>query len=151
MTTFNYDTKIIMKKRFDMEELTVFQKIEFINKTICDLSDMSVTLVTIKLAFWESNCKIKKMMRQFNVLHLCSFIQLYDKQLKPEQPGVVHIHDIPTNSNFINQLLLSHLNFELALIPALNIRIAIEFKSQEDFYSLDIYDDRGCDLYCLSH
>ena len=99
--------------------------------------------VIIRVLFWEKECKIEKLLQDMSH-ETCIIYKTYDNK---DIPGILFIDTnlIQYRKN-ISDLLMQHLNFELAIEPSLNIRVQILLNKNVNPLILDIYDDRGLNL-----
>jgi len=134
--------KNIIKGRFDIEPVPVLKKIEFI---IQFFSLKFIEGLTYKLLFWEKDDLLVSFMNSINVMKY-SIITSYKNG---EVPGVLFIDMDTFNETVFRQLLIHHFNYEIAEDPSLNIRVQICLNEKKSITLLDIYDDRGFDVYVL--
>ena len=66
-----------------------------------------------------------------------------------EAPGVLYIDMNVFDESVFRQLLTIHFNYEMAEDPSLNIRVQVCLNEENTIKLLDIYDDRGFDMYVL--
>jgi len=136
-----------------IEKLNKSQKIRFYLNRIVDL-DKKIELIisTISLTkedeklylflkFWQEDTSIIDELKknEINIIH-------HKKYLGDEEAGGLACEITLVNSDFIHQLLLCHFNYETGGEPYLNIRPY--FVLNESKIIIDIYDDRGFDIYC---
>ena len=136
--------KNLVKGRFDLESIDFTKRSSFIVNLI--LSLMEKAAITYKILYWENTTEIKKIFNN----------NLYRKKYRMsleykdgETPGVIFIDQRKLNKMFLKSLLDIHFNYEMAIDPSLNMRVQICINQKEIITVLDIYDDRGFDIYYL--
>jgi len=67
-----------------------------------------------------------------------------------KQPGNIFTDEEVLDISFLKLLLSNHFNFEMAKEPSLNIRVQLCVNLHSFIILLDIYDDRGFDIYFIS-
>ncbi|WP_259014676.1 hypothetical protein [Emticicia fluvialis] len=135
--------KNIITGRFDIENIELKKKAGFIIKFI--LSIKCIKTVTYKILYWENDEVLKEFFNNssnnnFNI----SISYNYGKI-----PGVIFVEDTDIDEFFLKLLLENHFNYEMAKEPALNLRIQVCINQEEFITVLDIYDDRGFDIFYL--
>ena len=66
-----------------------------------------------------------------------------------EAPGIIYLDMDAFDEKVFRSLLTNHFNYEMAENPSLNIRVQICLNEKKGTRLLDIYDDRGLDVYVL--
>ncbi len=137
--------KNIAKGRFDIELIKIRAKEEFIIDLISSFN--SIKCITYKILFWEKDKKIE------------DFFQMtfpnknYKKVLSyknDKQAGVIFIDDDMLDMFFLRLILNNHFNFEMAKEPSKNIRVQLCVNIDKYIVLLDIYDDRGFDIFYIN-
>ena len=64
-----------------------------------------------------------------------------------KRAGVIFIDDRILDESFLKSVLDNHFNFEMAKEPSQNLRVQICVNLNNIIMLLDIYDDRGFDIY----
>lgn len=152
----NFDTtflKLLKRKkannvatsRFDLEAMEIQGKITFLYNLISSFNPF--TGLTYKILFWENNETIREFL---NHNFTKDIIQNKTPYKNGRLPGIVYINTKKINTSSIKALLNNHFNYEIAKSPSLNIRIQICINHENLVVLLDIYDDRGFDMYCLN-
>ena len=67
-----------------------------------------------------------------------------------EDPGILYIDMDSFDEKVFRNLLTNHFNYEMAEDPSLNMRVQICLNEKNGTRLLDIYDDRGFDVYVLA-
>ena len=102
-------------------------------------------LIELKLYYWEPDCQIQQYIRIFNY----DFISL--KSYKGRTiPGVMLIQLKKLDIIFIRNLLFNHFNKDFSRNPYLDIRPYFLIQNQENQIVLEIYDDRGFNVFLES-
>ena len=134
----------VVKGRFDMEAIVLDAKSDFIIQLL--LSFKNILGITYKILFWEKDERIEALIKE----------KFYDKNYQitvsyknGKLPGAVYVEDRIIDKNFLKEALNNHFNYEMAKDPALNIRVQICVNQVDFVILLDIYDDRGFDIYYL--
>ena len=132
----------IIKGRFDIEPVPLVRKLDFI---IQFFSLKLVGSLTYKILFWEKDDLLVSLMASINVTKYW----LSTSYENGEAPGVLYIDFNTFDESVFRQLLIQHFNYEMAEDPSLNIRVQICLNEENQIKLLDIYDDRGFDVYVL--
>ncbi len=100
------------------------------------------TFIKLKLYFWEPDCQILQYIKNFN----CDFILLksYKGRVKP---GVVLISFKELDIVFIRNLLFNHFNKDFSRNPCLDIRPYFLIQNKTNNIVLEVYDDRGFNVF----
>lgn len=102
-------------------------------------------LIVLKLYYWESDCQITQYIRNFNY----NYVSL--KSYKGRTiPGVVLISLRKTDTIFIRNLLFNHFNKDFSRNPFLDIRPYFLVQNQASEIVLEVYDDRGFNVFIES-
>jgi hypothetical protein len=133
----------VVKGRFDIEPIGLAQKINFMTRLL--LSFKSVSSLTYKVLFWEKDSTVQNFMVPKNG-RISEIITSYKNG---EMPGVLFVDEEIIDEAFVHTLLINHFNHEIANDPSLNIRVQICVNHEVYVTLLDIYDDRGFDIYYL--
>jgi hypothetical protein len=137
--------KNVVDGRYNLEPIGILEKSKFVIKFLESIKE--ITGITYKLLFWENDKVIKDLVTPFNRFIDSKISKSYQNT---EVPGVAFIENKQFNEIFMKTLLDNHFNFEMAVTPSLNLRIQICINNTAGFiYLLDIYDDRGFDIYHL--
>jgi len=152
----NFDTRLgkilkgkknknIVVGRYDIEGIDLDKKSDFIIKFILSLK--SVKGITYKVLFWEKDDILKEFIR-LNFFGSNFNITMPYKNGK--LPGIFFIDDNGVEERFLKILLDNHFNYEMAKDPSLNLRVQICINQEEFITLLDVYDDRGFDIYYIA-
>lgn len=125
--------------RYDIESVGIEEKNNFIIKLISG----QIIGVTYKILFWDND----EIIQNFINTNYKGNYSILTNYANGEEPGILYIDDIDLNNFFFDKLLTNHFNYELAKDPSLNIRIQICINYINHIKLLDIYDDRGFDIY----
>ena len=134
----------IANGRLCIESITLKDKAEFVILLISSLK--SIIGITYKILFWEEDVKIEKF------LELNFPNKRYEKVLSyknGKQAGAIFIDDGILDISFLKSILNNHFNFEMAKEPSQNLRVQISVNLDNIIILLDIYDDRGFDIYYI--
>lgn len=132
----------VIKGRFDLEPIELEARLDFIIQLL--LSFKSVVGLTYKILFWEKNNFLQSFF-EFNQKKY-SIVTPYQNG---ELPGVIFLDEDVLDQSFIKSLLIIHFNYEMAKDPSLNLRVQLCVNHEKYITLLDIYDDRGFDIYYL--
>ncbi|WLD23771.1 hypothetical protein NU10_13860 [Flavobacterium dauae] len=138
----NKKGKNVITGRFDIESIGLINKIDFI---IEFFSLNQIIGSTIKILFWEKDSFLINLMASMNVTNYW----LATSYKNEEIPGTLYIDMSVFDESVFRQLLINHFNFEMAENPSLNMRVQICLTKEKKVTLLDIYDDRGFDIYML--
>lgn len=69
--------------------------------------------------------------------------------IKMENKLNIFIDDGILDISFLKSILNNHFNFEMAKEPSQNLRVQISVNLDNIIILLDIYDDRGFDIYYI--
>lgn len=137
--------KNVVKGRCDIEPIPLKNKSIFVIQLLKTLEE--VKSITYKIFFWEKDELIKNF---FNLNLNSKDYKITVGYSDAEASGVLFIDDKELDLSFIKTLLDTHFNYELGVFPSLNLRVQICVNNTDDFiYLLDVYDDRGFDIYYL--
>ena len=137
--------KNIANGRLCLELIKLNDKAELLILLISSLK--SIIGITYKILFWEEDTKID------------SFLELNFPNKKYEkvssykngkQAGIIFVDDRVLDISFLESVLNIHFNFEMAKEPSLNLRVQICVNLDNIVMLLDVYDDRGFDVYYVS-
>lgn len=137
--------KNIVSGRLYLESIKLDSKTDLIILLISSLK--SITGITYKILFWEENTKIEGFLES-NLPN-----KKYEKVLSyknGKRAGAIFIDDIFLDISFLKSILNNHFNFEMAKEPSLNLRVQICVNLESIIMLLDVYDDRGLDIYYIS-
>ncbi|WP_018338724.1 hypothetical protein [Butyricimonas synergistica] len=132
----------IANGRLCLESIKLKDKAELVILLISSLK--SIISITYKILFWEEDIKIEKF------LELNFPNKRYEKVLSyknGKRAGVIFIDDRILDESFLKSVLDNHFNFEMAKEPSQNLRVQICVNLNNIIMLLDIYDDRGFDIY----
>lgn len=135
----------VAKGRFDIENIEMSKKSDFIVAFLLSLK--FIKGITYKILFWEKDDVLTELFK-FNFSNKKSEISVSYRSGK--LPGVLFVNDREVDELFLRLILENHFNYEMAKNPALNLRVQICINQEEFLTLLDIYDDRGFDIYYLS-
>lgn len=130
----------IIKGRFDIEPVELKLKLDFVFHFFKSFKDIST--LTYKILFWEKDNIIESLL-EFSKGKIIKTIS-YKME---EYPGIIFIDDENLDKIFLEKLLINHFNYEMAENPSLNMRVQICINHKDYITLLDIYDDRGFDVY----
>ena len=134
----------IANGRLCIESIKLKDKAEFVILLISSLK--SIIGITYKILFWEEDVKIEKF------LELNFPNKRYEKVLSyknGKQAGAIFIDDGILDISFLKSILNNNFNFEMAKEPSQNLRVQISVNLDNIIILLDIYDDRGFDIYYI--
>lgn len=132
----------VITGRFDIEPVDLSKKLDFIVR----LFSLKVIVgLTYKILFWEKDTLIEDLLKSMNLTKYW----LNTSYKNGEDPGVLYIDMKAFDEKILRQLLINHFNYEMAEDPSLNIRVQICINEENEIKLLDIYDDRGFDVYVL--
>ena len=157
ITVSNFDTsfkrllklkkgKNIVKSRYFLENLTFKLRIDFVVQLISSIA--SVSNLIYRIEFWEKDEKIDSL---FMHLDKNKRFEIRKPYKMGESPGTALMKDLIVDRELLKVLLTNHFNFEMAYTPSLNMRLQIYINSKNHKILLDIYDDRGFDVYYLNY
>jgi hypothetical protein len=143
ITEVEKEFKIIKQKRFivrnrlHIENINLENKILFLSNYIQNIKD--VLDVTYRILSWEDINSLEEILKD----------KLYYKidYRNGKRPGKIVLKEVNIDFNFLQNILVSHFNYELALEPSVNIRPQILIRTSKYSIVFDIYDDRGVDVY----
>lgn len=133
----------VVKGRFDIEPISLKGKIDFVTHLL--LSFKSVLCITYKILFWEKDSVLQNLIES-NKEKIFDIVTSYKNG---EMPGILFIDEKNLDEAFLSTLLINHFNYEMVKDPSLNIRVQICVNQEGYITLLDIYDDRGFDIYYL--
>ena len=133
-----------IKGRFDIEPVTLAHKLDFVVALLS--SFQTIRGLTYKILFWDRIGSIKDLMASSRKRYQLS--SLYEGD---EHPGVIFVDEESLDDSFCKRLLVNHFNYEIAKAPSLNLRIQLCVNHSHYITLLDIYDDRGFDIYYLCY
>lgn len=133
----------VVKGRFDIESIGLKEKIDFITHLL--LSFKSVLSLTYKIQFWEKDSIVQSLIESNKE----KIVEIVTSYKNGEMPGVLFIDEKTIDETFLRTLLMNHFNHEMGKDPSLNIRVQICVNHEKYITLLDIYDDRGFDIYYL--
>lgn len=102
-------------------------------------------LIEIKLYYWEPDSLIQQYIKNFNYEFL--LLKSYKGRIKP---GVVLISLKVMDTVLIRNLLFNHFNKDFSRNPYLDIRPYFLIRNQENEIVLEVYDDRGFNVFVES-
>ncbi|MEM6817060.1 MAG: hypothetical protein AAF600_22160 [Bacteroidota bacterium] len=133
----------VIKGRFDIELVELEKKLDFIIQFFFSLK--VIEGVTYKILFWENDDLMTSLITSMNVTKYWLSTSYENR----ETPGVLYIDMNVFDESVFKQLLTNHFNYEMSEDPSLNIRVQICLNEENKIELLDIYDDRGFDVYVL--
>lgn len=101
--------------------------------------------IEIKLYYWEPDGLIQQYIRNFNYDFL--LLKSYKGRTKP---GAVLISLRVMDVIFIRNLLFNHFNKDFSRNPYMEIRPYFLIQNQENVIVLEVYDDRGFNVFVES-
>ncbi len=135
--------KDVVRGRYDIEPIPLENKSGFVIELLESIKD--IRSVTYRIQFWEQDNVIEDWLSENAENKEFSIPVLYSDT---EIPGIALVNEKDIDKDFMKTLLDTHFNFELAVSPALNVEVQICINNAAEFiYLLDIYDDRGFDIY----
>ncbi len=135
----------VVKGRFDLEPIELTKKSSFIIDFLSSIK--SIKNLTYKILFWEKDSLIENLIK-LNSSRDDSFkITLSYRNGQPS--GVAFLESEKIDEHFLKVLLDNHFNFEMAVDPSLNLRVQICINQKNIITVMDIYDDRGFDIYYI--
>lgn len=135
----------VISGRYDFESIEVNNKINFLFKKFIDVPNFES--LTFKILYWEKDNIIEEF---FNSNDINDYL-ITNNYLGEEKPGEVFIDNKKFNNIFFDNLLVNHFNYEKALEPSINIRVQICINYEDCLSLLDIYDDRGLNVYYIGY
>jgi len=137
--------KNVVLGRLDIEPIILNKKSEFIINFFLSLN--SIIGLTYRILFWEKNEQIENFINSKFSNKQYEIKTLYRNG---KLPGVMYIEEKTIDVNFLETLLQNHFNYEMAVDPSLNLRVQICINQKDFTILLDIYDDRGFNIYYLT-
>lgn len=134
----------VIRGRFDIEDIGLNGKNNFITHLISSLGKISS--LTYKILFWEKNHVIQTFIQSNKRIEF----RISTKYESGKKPGVVFIDENGLDKAFFEVLLTNHFNYEMAEEPSMNIRVQLCVNYENHISIIDIYDDRGGNIYYLS-
>ncbi|WP_310557032.1 hypothetical protein [Flavobacterium sp.] len=134
--------KNIVNGRFDLEPIKLEAKLDFIIHLL--LSSNLIESLTYKILFWEETNKVESLIKSYKKKY--STIISYNNG---KLPGIIFINEDVLDVLFLKELLINHFNHEMAKNPSLSLRVQICINKEDYITLIDIYDDRGFDIYYL--
>lgn len=138
--------KNVIVGRYNIENIDLSKKSVFVMKFLHSLK--AVRGITYKVLYWEKNDDIKEFIT--NSYPNKDFI-ISVPYRNGKCPGELYLEDLGVEKNFLKKLLDNHFNFEMAKEPSYNLRVQICINQDEFITLLDVYDDRGFDIYMWEH
>lgn len=133
----------VIKGRFDIEPVELNEKLDFIIRLL--LSFKSIAGFTYKILFWEKDNLVEGLLKSTKE----KVYKVATSYKNEELPGIIFVDSDTLDEPFLKALLTNHFNYEMAKDPSLNLRIQICVSHEGYKTLLDIYDDRGFDIYYL--
>jgi hypothetical protein len=133
----------VIKGRFDIEPVALEKKLDFIIKFF--FSKGLIKSLTYRILFWEKDSLLINLMDSIKVTKY----QLNISYKNKEDPGVIFIDSNTFDEFVFRSILINHFNFEMLETPSLNLRVQICLNEENEVRLIDIYDDRGFDIYVL--
>jgi hypothetical protein len=131
--------------RFNIDPVTLEAKSGFVIHLLSSFK--LIRGFVYKILFWEDDELVEKFLKDRFENKEYTKVFGYKKR---ETPGVIFLEDEMLDVFFLEQLLITHFNFEMAKEPALNMRVQICINRDNSPILLDIYDDRGFDVYFIN-
>ena len=131
----------IVTGRYDLESLKINDKILFIFEAF--IKNKDVRGITYNLLYWEKDGLIKGFLDSKKKENYLIFRNYSGEAI----PGEILLDQKEIEFSFFQSLLINHFNHELALEPSINLRVQICINYKNKYLLLDIYDDRGFDIY----
>ena len=138
--------KNIIKGRFDTESIRLKQKSDFLISFVTLYKE--IFSITYKILFWEKDEILK---RFFDLSFPAKYYKIDKVYRNGKLPGSIFVDEQSIDKPFLKILLDNHFNYEMAEEPSLNMRIQICINIKDFIVLLDIYDDRGFDIYYLKN
>lgn len=133
----------VIKGRFDIEPVALEKKLDFIVQFF--FSRRLIKSLTYKILYWEKDSLLLNLMTSLCITNYW----LNTSYKNGENPGVIYIDADTFDESIFRSVLSNHFNFEMAENPSLNLRVQICLNEESKIKLLDIYDDRGFDVYVL--
>jgi hypothetical protein len=132
----------LIKGKIEMSHVFFDKKNDF----ILNILSLYKYNIIYRILFWESDSKMKDLLEKYSVGD--SYV-IYKSYNKKKRPGVLFIKGSCHSLDYelAKSILINHFNYELAKKPSLNMRVQIYLDCVNGEILLDIYDDRGLDLY----
>jgi len=96
--------------------------------------------LTYKIMYWEQDERMKYLFSNKKYKLVVSYKH-------GKRPGIIYLEDKIIDTVFLNTLLETHFNYEMAKDPSINMRVQLCLNQAYSIILLDIYDDRGFDIY----
>ncbi len=135
----------VAKGRFDLEPIELTKKSSFIIDFLSSIK--SIESLTYKILFWEKDSLIENFIKLNSSKDDSFKITLSYKNDQPS--GVAFLESKKIDKHFLKVLLDNHFNYEMAVDPSLNLRVQICINQKNIITVMDIYDDRGFDIYYI--
>jgi hypothetical protein len=133
----------IVKGRFDIEPVEIEVKLNFIVRLI--LAFKPIASFTYKILYWEEDDLLKRLIETGEYQDYSVAAPYKNGEL----PGIIFVDGETFDESFFKLLLTNHFNYELAKEPSLNLRVQICINYETGIVLLDVYDDRGFDIYYI--
>lgn len=135
----------LITARYDFEKIKIKNKVKLLLNEITTKSSQQGFFC--RLLFWEGSNHLTALLERIGILleKYC----IYQEYLGKSKPGIVYLQLLGTDIDCMEILLTEHLNYELGVVPSVNIRLQIFIELENWSYLYDIYDDRGMNLITL--
>ena len=137
--------KNVVYSRMILDDLGASVRVHFIVDYVNSFK--RTTGLTYKMLFWEDDLKIVNAFNEFT--NLKNHVKIHRSYKNTEIPGEIFYSEKIVNEILLRGLISMHFNFEHAIEPSFNARLQICINRENNNILLDIYDDRGCDVYFL--
>lgn len=141
-TMLENDNTNVVKGRFNIENLSIQQKADYIFDLI---KSFSTDYKICRILFWEKDEKIMCFIKKYAKKN-CHILNCYQGK---DVPGICILNINEETSSLLKKILISHLGFELGEDFSINVRLQIYIKKEELRIIIDVYDDRGFNMYIL--
>jgi len=135
----------VVYSRMILDGLAVSERVHFLVDYINSFKE--ITGLTYKVLIWEDDLKIVSIFNEF--INQKNHIKIHNSYKNTEIPGEIFYSEKIVDENLLRRLISMHFNFEHAIEPSFNARLQICINRENNNILLDIYDDRGCDVYFL--
>lgn len=140
----NKTNKDVLKLRCDIEQLEVNGKIDRIFSLLEYFDEPSQ--IIYRIDFWQSSDEIIELIESRGMVE-CTMLKEYEKDAVP---GVILLETKSIRDDIMRELLFRHFNYELARVPAFNMKIQLLLAKNGRTCVFNFYDDRGFDTYFVN-
>lgn len=102
--------------------------------------------IIFRILIWQRSEDVCEFLSEFCQIHSVNLLRDYSGK---KAPGIIEFQRSEMSFEQLRNLVSGHFNFEMALSPALNMRIQIKIASDTSVVFFDIYDDRGLNFFVI--